>query len=128
MLRLKDSLISNNKSLKKSFDYSGRASRDEFYLFIYFQFVFLIFNLILITATSPLLNLLPLSVKETILVVLSLPLVVYVLGLPFAFASLSVRRLHDLGYKAISWYLLPFVAHKMGSKEPNEWGESPRIA
>ena len=128
MLRLKESLISNNKSLKKSFDYSGRASRDEFYLFIYFQFVFLIFNLILITATSPLLNLLPLSVKETILVVLSLPLVVYVLGLPFAFASLSVRRLHDLGYKAISWYLLPFVAHKMGSKEPNEWGESPRIA
>ena len=128
MLRLKDSLISNNKSLKKSFDYSGRASRDEFYLFIYFQFVFLIFNLILITATSPLLNLLPLSVKETILVVLSLPLVVYVLGLPFAFASLSVRRLHDLGYKAISWYLLPFVAHKMGSKESNEWGESPRIA
>ena len=128
MLRLKDSLISNNKSLKKSFDYSGRASRDEFYLFIYFQFVFLIFNLILITATSPLLNLLPLSVKETILVVLSLPLVVYILGLPFAFASLSVRRLHDLGYKAISWYLLPFVAHKMGSKEPNEWGESPRIA
>ena len=128
MLRLKDSLISNNKSLKKSFDYSGRASRDEFYLFIYFQFVFLIFNLILITATSPLLNLLPLSVKETILVVLSLPLVVYILGLPFAFASLSVRRLHDLGYKAISWYLLPFVAHKMGSKEPNKWGESPRIA
>ena len=127
MLRLKDSLISNNKSLKKSFDYSGRASRDEFYLFIYFQFVFLIFNLILITATSPLLNLLPPSVKDTILIILSLPLVVYVLGLPFAFASLSVRRLHDLGYKAVSWYLLPVVAHKMGSKEPNEWGASPRI-
>ena len=127
MLRLKDSLISNNKSLKKSFDYSGRASRDEFYLFIYFQFVFFIFNLILITATSPLLNLLPPSVKDTILVILSLPLVVYVLGLPFAFASLSVRRLHDLGYKAVSWYLLPVVAHKMGSKERNEWGESPRI-
>ena len=128
MLRLKDSLISNNKSLKKSFDYSGRASRDEFYLFIYFQFVFLIFNVILIGATSPLLNLLPPSVKNTILIVLSLPLVVYILGLPFAFASLSVRRLHDLGHKGANWFLLPTVAHKMGSKEPNAWGDSPRNA
>ena len=126
MLRLKDSLISNNKSLKKSFIYQGRASREEFFLFIYFQIVFVIFNLILIALTSPLLNLLPANVKNIILIVLSLPLVFYYVGLPFAFASLSVRRLHDLGMGLKSWYMLPLVSHKMGSKEPNAWGESPR--
>ena len=126
MLRLKDSLISNNKSLKKSFVYQGRASREEFFLFIYFQIVFVIFNLILIALTSPLLNLLPANVKTIILIVLSLPLVFYYVGLPFAFASLSVRRLHDLGMGLKSCYMLPLVSHKMGSKDPNAWGESPR--
>ncbi len=126
MLRLKDSLVSNNKSLKKSFFYDGRASREEFFLFIYFQIVFVLFNLILITLTSPLLNLLPPNVKNVILIILSLPLVFYYVGLPFAFASLSVRRLHDLGMGLKSWYMLPFVSHKMGGKETNAWGESPR--
>ena len=126
MLRLKDSLVSNNKSLKKSFFYDGRASREEFFLFIYFQIVFVLFNLILITLTSPLLNLLPPNVKNVILIILSLPLVFYYVGLPFAFASLSVRRLHDLGMGLKSWYMLPFVSHKMGGKEANAWGESPR--
>ena len=126
MLRLKDSLVSNNKSLKKSFLYDGRASREEFFLFIYFQIVFVLFNLILITLTSPLLNLLPPNVKNVILIILSLPLVFYYVGLPFAFASLSVRRLHDLGMGLKSWYMLPFVSHKMGGKETNAWGESPR--
>lgn len=126
MLRLKDSLISNNKSLKKSFVYEGRASREEYFLFIYFQIVFVIFNLILITLTSPILNLLPPNVKNIILIILSLPLVVYYVGLPFAYASLCVRRLHDLGMGLKNWYMLPFVSHKMGSKEPNAWGESPR--
>ena len=126
MLRLKDSLISNNKSLKKSFVYEGRASREEYFLFIYFQIVFVIFNLILITLTSPILNLLPPNVKNIILIILSLPLVVYYVGLPFAYASLCVRRLHDLGMGLKSWYMLPFVSHNMGSKEPNAWGESPR--
>ena len=128
MLRLKDSLISNNKSLKKSFVYTGRASREEFYLFIYFQFVFLIFNILLIALTKPILDLLPPEIKNVILIVLALPLVVYVIGLPFAFASLSVRRLHDFGMSWTSWYLLPAIAHKKGSKEPNAYGDSPRAA
>ena len=126
MLRLKDSLISNNKSLKKSFVYSGRASREEFFLFLYFQVVFVLFNLILIGLTSPLLNLLPASTKNIILIILSLPLIVYYFGLPFAFASLCARRLHDLGMSLKSLHVLPFVAHKMGSKEANAWGASPR--
>jgi len=126
MLRLKDSLISNNKSLKKSFVYSGRASREEFFLFLYFQVVFVLFNLILIGLTSPLLNLLPASTKNIILIILSLPLIVYYVGLPFAFASLCARRLHDLGMSLKSLHILPFVAHKMGSKEANAWGSSPR--
>ena len=128
MLRLKDSLISNNKSLKKTFVYEGRASRDEFYLFFWFQVVFTIFNLILILLTKPILDLLPPSIKNVVLIVLALPLVVYVLGLPFTFASLSARRLHDLGISLKNWYLLPLVAHKKGSKETNKWGESPRPA
>ncbi len=126
MLRLKDSLISNNKSLKKSFVYEGRASREEFYLFIYFQFVFLIFNILLIAATKPLLDLLPPTIKNIVLIVLALPLVVYVLGLPFAFVSLSIRRLHDLGMSGKNILLLPLHAQKMGGKERNDWGESPR--
>jgi uncharacterized membrane protein YhaH (DUF805 family) len=128
MLRLKDSLISNNKSLKKSFVYEGRASREEFYLFIYFQFVFLIFNILLIALTKPLLDLLPPTIKNVILIILALPLVVYVLGLPFAFASLSVRRLHDLGMSGKKIYMLLFCSQKMGRKESNPWGESPRQA
>ena len=126
MLRLKDSLISNNKSLKKSFDYEGRASREEFYLFIYFQFVFLIFNILLIALTKPLLDLLPPTIKNVILIILALPLVAYILGLPFAFASLSARRLHDLGMSGKNIFMIPFYAQKMGSKEKNAWGESPR--
>ena len=127
MLRLKDSLISNNKSLKKSFVYDGRASREELFLFLYFQVVFILFNLILIGLTTPLLNLLPASAKNIVLIVLSLPLVVYYVGLPFAFASLCVRRLHDLGMNLKNLPLLPVVAFKLGSKEDNEWGPSPRI-
>jgi uncharacterized membrane protein YhaH (DUF805 family) len=128
MLRLKDSLISNNKSLKKTFVYEGRASRDEFYLFFWFQVVFAIFNVLLVLLTKPILDLLPPTIKNIILIILALPLVVYVLGLPFTFASLGVRRLHDLGMGLNSWYMLPFVAHKKGSTEPNAWGESPRVA
>jgi uncharacterized membrane protein YhaH (DUF805 family) len=127
MLRLKDSLISNNKSLKKTFVYAGRATRDEFYLFFWFQVVFTIFNVLLVLLTKPILDLLPPTIKNIVLIVLALPLVAYVAGLPFTFASLSVRRLHDLGMGLSSWYLLPFVAHKKGSTSPNAWGESPRI-
>lgn len=126
MLRLKDSLLSNNRSLKKSFVYEGRASREDFFLFIYFNIIFTIFNIVLFAATGGLFNLLPDTASIIAKIILGLPLVVYYIGLPFAFASLSVRRLHDLGMGLNSWYLLPFVSHKMGSKEPNAWGESPR--
>ena len=126
MLRLKDSLLSNNRSLKKSFVYEGRASREDFFLFIYFNIIFTIFNIVLFAATGGLFNLLPDTASMIAKIILGLPLVVYYIGLPFAFASLSVRRLHDLGMGLESWYMLPFVSHKMGSKEPNAWGESPR--
>lgn len=126
MLRLKDSLLSNNRSLKKSFVYEGRASREDFFLFIYFNIIFTIFNIVLFAATGGLFNLLPDTASIIAKIILGLPLVVYYIGLPFAFASLSVRRLHDLGMGLNSWYMLPFVSHKMGSKEPNAWGESPR--
>ena len=126
MLRLKDSLLSNNRSLKKSFVYEGRASREDFFLFIYFNIIFTIFNIVLFAATGGLFNLLPDTASMIAKIILGLPLVVYYIGLPFAFASLSARRLHDLGMGLKSWYLLPFVSHKMGSKEPNAWGESPR--
>ena len=126
MLRLKDSLLSNNRSLKKSFVYAGRASREDFFLFIYFNIIFTIFNIVLFAATGGLFNLLPDTASMIAKIILGLPLVVYYIGLPFAFASLSVRRLHDLGMGLKSWYMLPFVSHKMGSKEPNAWGESPR--
>ena len=126
MLRLKDSLLSNNRSLKKSFVYEGRASREDFFLFIYFNIIFTIFNIVLFAATGGLFNLLPDTASMIAKIILGLPLVVYYIGLPFAFASLSVRRLHDHGMGLKSWYMLPFVSHKMGSKEPNAWGDSPR--
>ena len=95
-------------------------------MFIYFNIIFTIFNIVLFAATGGLFNLLPDTASMIAKIILGLPLVVYYIGLPFAFASLSVRRLHDLGMGLKSWYMLPFVSHKMGSKEPNAWGDSPR--
>ena len=126
MLRIKESLISNNKSLKNTFAYDGRASREEFYLFFWFQILFAICITLLILVTTPFLNLLPPAINNIITGILSLPLIVYILSLLFTFTSLSVRRLHDLGMSLKNWYLLPFVAHKKGSMEPNAWGQSPR--
>ena len=90
-----DSLIG---TLKKSVTFKGRATKQEFWIFVLFEFVV---NFVLLGLTALTIG----SVAGNILLGLTL-LVDLVLLVPYV--SVSVRRLHDLNLSGFwLWYLNP---------------------
>ena len=90
-----DSLIG---TLKKSVTFKGRATKQEFWIFVLFEFVV---NFVLLGLTALTIG----SVAGNILLGLTL-LVDLVLLVPYV--SVSVRRLHDLNLAGFwLWYLNP---------------------
>ncbi|MGP3689497.1 DUF805 domain-containing protein [Streptomyces sp. IBSNAI002] len=106
--------------LKKYADFSGRARRQEYWMFSLIQSVIVIALVILdfVLGTLPILTL------------------VYTLGTAVPSIAVLVRRLHDIG-KSGWWYfitLVPFVGGiwllvltaTAGQQTPNEYGPDPK--
>ena len=125
------------KVLKQYADFSGRARRKEYWMFMLFHYLFVFLLVFLIGFSSDdffenedieNLN----SVSLSILVILGL----YFFGTIIPFLAVTVRRLHDIG-KSGWWYLIKFIPYigsfiififacMDGNNGPNEWGENPK--
>ncbi|WP_030763282.1 DUF805 domain-containing protein [Streptomyces sp. NRRL F-2664] len=108
--------------LKKYADFSGRARRQEYWMFFLFQIAALIIVAILdaVLGTSPWLYL------------------IYALATLLPNLAVSVRRLHDTG-KSGWWMLIslvPFIGGiwllvllaTAGQPQPNQYGQDPKAA
>ncbi|GAA2648647.1 MULTISPECIES: DUF805 domain-containing protein [Streptomyces] len=106
--------------LKKYADFSGRARRQEYWMFFLFQIAALIIVAILdaVLGTSPWLYAL------------------YALGTLLPNLAVTVRRLHDTG-KSGWWIFINFVPlvgfiwlivllATAGQQQPNEYGQDPK--
>ena len=97
---------------KKWADYKSRSSRSEYNWFILFSFIFPLFVEIIFTITLFIIDLgNPESISTLILIVILLILIIitiiFYLLLFIPSITLTIRRLHDLGYSG--WYLLWYV-------------------
>ena len=115
------------RTIKKSFSFSGRASRKEFVIFNLFYFI----TIFIVYSTEEIY-----AISNDIILIVFLTLFyfcVLIFTIPPLF-SLIVRRLHDLN--ASAWWLLitfiPFGAllffalpFKKGSSGTNKYGEPP---
>jgi uncharacterized membrane protein YhaH (DUF805 family) len=115
-------------AMKKYFDFSGRAPRKEYWMYLLFNFVFGIVALVVDITLS--------SVSDSMAPGLLYSLFCLAVLLPAL--SVTVRRLHDVG-KSGWWILisvLPFIGGLwlliltlMDSQSgPNRFGESPKLA
>ncbi|MGR4881137.1 DUF805 domain-containing protein [Streptomyces sp. LARHCF249] len=106
--------------LKKYADFSGRARRQEYWMFSLIQSIIAIALVILdfVLGTLPILT------------------VVYALGTILPSLAVTVRRLHDIG-KSGWWYFIgcvPFIGFiwllvltaTAGQPQPNEYGADPK--
>jgi uncharacterized membrane protein YhaH (DUF805 family) len=114
------------KVFKQYFDFSGRARRKEYWMYILFNFIAL-FLLMLIDITIGT----TFSEAEVGIFYLTYMFLSIIPGL-----AVSVRRLHDLG-KSGAWFfinLIPFVGPLWfliltcmeGENRQNNWGENPK--
>lgn len=109
-------------------DFSGRATRKEFWMYLLYNWIVILFFTI------------PLLIKEFILktdsvnliLVLTVPLLIYFLASTLPTYSFMVRRFHDTGRSAwnLLWYLLPWVGSLIAlfflllpSEEDNKYGK-----
>lgn len=106
--------------LKKYADFSGRARRQEFWMFTLIQAAIVIV----------------LAIIDLALETFPLFLGLYFLGTLLPNLAVTVRRLHDLG-KSGWWYFISFVPFvggiwllvltaTEGQPNPNEYGPSPK--
>lgn len=106
--------------LKKYADFSGRARRQEYWMFTLFQVAVVIV----------------LAIIDFALETYPLLVGIYVLGTLLPNLAVTVRRLHDLG-KSGWWYFIAFVPFvggiwllvltaTEGQPNPNEYGPSPK--
>ncbi|MGW7331757.1 DUF805 domain-containing protein [Streptomyces sp. NPDC054840] len=107
--------------LKKYAVFSGRARRQEYWMFTLFQVAIIIVLMIL----DNLLGTYPLLVG------------LYILGTLVPNLAVTVRRLHDLG-KSGAWYFIAFVPFiggiwllvltaTAGQPQPNQYGPDPKV-
>ena len=114
------------KVFKQYLDFSGRARRKEYWMFVLFHFIAL-FLLMLIDTT------IGTTVGEEGVGFFYL---VYLVLAIIPSIAVSVRRLHDLGKSGV-WFLINFIPFigaiwfliltcMEGQSKPNQWGENPK--
>ena len=114
------------KVFKQYLDFSGRARRKEYWMFVLFHFIAL-FLLMLIDTT------IGTTVGEEGIGFFYL---VYLVLAIIPSIAVSVRRLHDLGKSGV-WFLINFIPFigaiwfliltcMEGQSKPNQWGENPK--
>ncbi|MBZ0266022.1 DUF805 domain-containing protein [bacterium] len=107
------------RALRKSFDFYGRASRKEYWIYVLFYYVFY-FILVFISAKD----------------MLEYVTLVYWLLNVIAVVSLTIRRLHDLGRNGwgVLWTFIPIIAlffilivlTAPGEQGENNYGPDPQ--
>ena len=119
------------KCLKQYADFSGRARRKEFWMFVLFNMIFSIALCVLdvIFGTS--------AGSSDAPFAMGLFQGIYSLGVLIPGLAVCVRRLHDIGKSG--WYyfivLIPIIGSiillvwfcKEGERNSNEWGEDPKL-
>ena len=113
------------KCLKEYFNFSGRARRKEFWMFVLFNMIFMVGFAVLDTLLDlalPVVGYGPLST-------------IYYLCVLIPNIAVGVRRLHDIG-KSGWFYLLAFIpfvnfllliwACQEGERKENAWGPDPK--
>jgi uncharacterized membrane protein YhaH (DUF805 family) len=108
-------------------DFSGRARRKEYWMFVLFQII-IAFVLGITAALCSSIE----ALSYSILILLG----IYFLGTLIPTIAVTVRRLHDTG-KSGWWYLISFLPYiggfilliftcMDGEGKPNNWGENPK--
>jgi uncharacterized membrane protein YhaH (DUF805 family) len=114
------------KALKQYVDFSGRARRKEYWIFVLFNILFLILATILDYTLGTNFKPLPYGVFYCL----------YGLAVLLPGLAVTVRRLHDIG-KSGWWYfigLIPLVGAIIllvwdctpGEQQDNAWGKNPK--
>ncbi|MEE9407473.1 MAG: DUF805 domain-containing protein [Polaribacter sp.] len=119
------------KVLKQYADFSGRARRKEFWMFMLFHFIIVLLIVFLMIFSTGYLD----SNEEPNFVVL-IVLLIYFLGTIVPTLAVTVRRLHDIG-KSGTWYFISFIPYigsfwllilncMDGESKSNKWGQNPK--
>ena len=120
MISFKDAV---KQGFKKSFDFSGRATRAEYWWWILFNYILIMF--------AGALGLLLSQIDESIAVI---PTLIFILVNFIPSLAVTIRRLHDAGHSgwALLLNLIPYLggliifAYTLCSSEPdNEYGPNP---
>ncbi len=117
------------KVIKEYFNFSGRARRKEFWMFMLFHYIFLFAIMFSMFFSADQMGFEP----NSILVIL---LLVYVFGTLIPSLAVTVRRLHDTN-KSGWWILINFLPYIGGFvllifscmdsyNSANKWGENPK--
>ncbi|WP_439131040.1 DUF805 domain-containing protein [Polaribacter sp.] len=112
------------KVLKQYFDFSGRARRKEYWMYLLFHFIFTMATIFLDTLLATEMN--EVGFFYLIYIVLNI-----IPGI-----AVSIRRLHDLGKSGAMLLinLIPFIGPiwfliltcMEGQSKPNRWGNNPK--
>lgn len=130
------------KVLKQYADFSGRASRKEYWMFTLFNIIFIVVAMILtfiigsigygLSAPSSGSSVVASAISSIILIVTA----IYLLAIILPGLSVSIRRLHDTGKSGwmilvslipiagAIWLLVFMVADSQ--QGTNKWGENPK--
>jgi uncharacterized membrane protein YhaH (DUF805 family) len=97
---------------KKAFDYKGRASRKEYWLFVLFNLVVLIaYGVFWVTLGKTLGSFFDLSYAFSLITV---PIVLFSMATFVACLALNARRLHDIGLSGW-WQILLHLSNALSS-------------
>jgi uncharacterized membrane protein YhaH (DUF805 family) len=118
-----------NVAMRKTFTFSGRASRSEYWYFFLFFYISIIGLSVLIGWGQN-----RYGDGSPLLIFLSIVLIVFFVWITIANLSLQVRRLHDIG-KSGYWILLILIpllslallmmSFRRGTIGPNLYGDEP---
>ena len=119
------------KTIKNGFNFKGRATRKEYWMFQLFIFIFFIVFWIVMTFIIGLMF--QVSDKAGVNALLFATLLFLLFGLPNI--ALTIRRFHDLNKSGwwFLWILLPYIGIfvvlffmlQKGDINDNQYGESP---
>ncbi len=116
------------KVLKEHYaDFSGRARRQEYWMFVLFQFIFAIIAVILDSI---------LGLSFSPLIPYGWIYLIFILATLIPSLAIAVRRLHDVGKSGWFYFicLIPLIGSIWllvlfctdGESNPNKWGNNPK--
>lgn len=119
------------KVFKQYFDFSGRARRKEFWMFMLFHYIFIFgASLLLFSLTGNIYE------DDEPNYVVTTVICLYLLISIIPSLAVTVRRLHDSGKSGwwlllniipyIGWFIIVIFTCMEGQSRPNQWGENPK--